>query len=37
MSECAGEFHMIGDCRSPRNIIAATSEGWTIARNIGRY
>ena len=37
LNGCAGEFHMIGDCRAPRNIIAATGEGWTAARNIGRY
>ena len=37
LSGFEGEFYMIGDCRSPRNIIAATSEGWTAARNIGRH
>lgn len=37
LNGCAGEFHMIGDCRAPRNIIAATGEGWTTARNIGRF
>ena len=37
LSGFEGEFYMIGDCRSPRNIIAATSEGWTVARNIGRH
>lgn len=32
---CAPEFHMIGDCVSPRNITAATSAAFTIARDIG--
>lgn len=32
---CAPEFHMIGDCVSPRNITAATSAAFTIAREIG--
>jgi NADPH-dependent 2,4-dienoyl-CoA reductase/sulfur reductase-like enzyme len=33
---CAPEFHMIGDCVSPRNITDATSEAFLIARNVGR-
>lgn len=37
LHDCAPEFQMIGDCRAPRNIFAATQEGWTAARNIGRY
>ena len=32
---CAPEFHMVGDCVSPRNITAATSAAFTIAREIG--
>ena len=36
LSYCAPEFHQIGDCRTPRSIIAATQEAYTIARNIGR-
>ena len=37
LSPCAPRFYQIGDCRSPRAIAAATAEGWTIARHIGRY
>lgn len=37
LSSCAPIFYQIGDCRSPRNICAATGEAWTVARNIGRY
>jgi len=33
----APEFHMLGDCVSPRNITDATSEAFMIARNIGRF
>ncbi len=29
------EFYQIGDCRAPRNIVAANREGWTAARSIG--
>ena len=32
---CAPEFYMLGDCVSPRNITAATSTAFTIARDIG--
>ena len=32
---CAPEFYMLGDCVSPRNITAATSAAFTIARDIG--
>ena len=34
---CAPEFHMLGDCVSPRNITDATAEAFMIARNIGRF
>jgi 2,4-dienoyl-CoA reductase-like NADH-dependent reductase (Old Yellow Enzyme family)/thioredoxin reductase len=34
---CAPEFHQIGDCLKVRNLMATTSEAWTIARNIGCY
>ncbi|MCL1828949.1 MAG: FAD-dependent oxidoreductase [Oscillospiraceae bacterium] len=34
---CAPEFYMLGDCVSSRNITAATSEAFMIARNIGRF
>ena len=33
---CAPEFHQIGDCRAPRNILQATMEGYNVARTIGR-
>ena len=33
---CAPEFHMIGDCLSPKNIEHATFTARTIVRNIGR-
>lgn len=35
-SACAGEFHQIGDCVVPKNILTATQASWTIARDIGR-
>lgn len=34
---CAPEFHMIGDCVVPKNIMSATSAAFTIARDIGVY
>ncbi len=37
LSSFAGEFYQAGDCRSPRTIIEATGEGWTMANMIGRY
>jgi pyruvate/2-oxoglutarate dehydrogenase complex dihydrolipoamide dehydrogenase (E3) component len=33
---CAPEFHQIGDCLSPKNIMAATTAAYTVARDIGR-
>ena len=36
LGACAPEFHMIGDCVSPRNITNATCEAFMISRNIGR-
>lgn len=33
---CAPEFHQIGDCLSPKNILQATQAAYTIARDIGR-
>jgi len=33
---CAPEFHQIGDCLGPKNIQAATSAAFHIARDIGR-
>jgi 2,4-dienoyl-CoA reductase-like NADH-dependent reductase (Old Yellow Enzyme family)/thioredoxin reductase len=35
LSGCAGEFHQIGDCAVPKNILAATQAAWTVAREIG--
>ena len=32
---CAPEFHMLGDCVSPRNIVSATGAAYTIARDVG--
>jgi len=37
LGSCAPEFYMIGDCRVPRNIAAATSAAYTVARDIGVY
>jgi 2,4-dienoyl-CoA reductase-like NADH-dependent reductase (Old Yellow Enzyme family)/NADPH-dependent 2,4-dienoyl-CoA reductase/sulfur reductase-like enzyme len=34
---CAPEFYMLGDCAAPRNIYAATSTAYDIARNLGRF
>jgi 2,4-dienoyl-CoA reductase-like NADH-dependent reductase (Old Yellow Enzyme family)/thioredoxin reductase len=34
---CAPEFHVIGDCSVPKNIMSATSAAFTIARDIGVY
>ncbi|MBN1191580.1 MAG: FAD-dependent oxidoreductase [Dehalococcoidales bacterium] len=31
---CAPEFHQIGDCLAPKNILQATSTAYTIARDI---
>jgi pyruvate/2-oxoglutarate dehydrogenase complex dihydrolipoamide dehydrogenase (E3) component len=32
---CAPEFYQIGDCVTPKNILAATQAAWTVARDIG--
>ncbi len=32
---CAPEFYMLGDCNAPKNIAAATSAAYTIARDVG--
>ncbi len=37
LRDCAPEFYQIGDCLSPRDLMATTSEAWTAARNIGCY
>ncbi len=34
---CAPLFYQIGDCVEPKNIYAANSAAYTIARDIGRY
>lgn len=34
---CAPEFYALGDCTQPRNIYAATSTAFTVARDIGRF
>ena len=36
LADCAPEFAMAGDCLSPRNIMAAVSEAYNAARDIGR-
>ena len=36
LSLCAGEFHMIGDCTTPKNVMDANREAYTVARSIGR-
>ena len=33
---CAPEFHLIGDCIRPGNVLAATRQAYAVARNIGR-
>ena len=35
LSQCAGEFIMLGDCQTPKNIIAATQTAHTAAMLIG--
>jgi NADPH-dependent 2,4-dienoyl-CoA reductase/sulfur reductase-like enzyme len=36
LHDCAPEFHQIGDCVTPKNILAATQAAYTIAKDIGR-
>ena len=36
LTMCAPEFHAIGDCIAPRNILATTRQAYGIAKNIGR-
>ena len=36
LSDFAGEFYYIGDCVTPKNILAATQAAYTVARDIGR-
>jgi NADH dehydrogenase FAD-containing subunit len=35
--DCAGQFHVLGDCVVPRTIGEATAAAMTIARDIGRF
>ena len=37
LSPCAGEFYQVGDCRRPRTILAATGDGWTAGKQVGRF
>ena len=37
LGACAPEFHMLGDCVSPRNITDANAEAFMTARNIGKF
>ena len=37
LSLSAPEFYQIGDCATPRNVMTATREAYTVARNLGRY
>lgn len=36
LSDCAPEFYQIADCISPKNIKNATTQAYSVARNIGR-
>jgi pyruvate/2-oxoglutarate dehydrogenase complex dihydrolipoamide dehydrogenase (E3) component len=36
LHDCAPEFFQIGDCATPRNIVAATKAAYAVARDIGR-
>jgi hypothetical protein len=36
LCDCAPEFFQIGDCVTPRNIVAATKAAYAAARDIGR-
>ena len=36
LRDCAGEFYMLGDCVTPKNILAATQTAFQLARDIGR-
>jgi pyruvate/2-oxoglutarate dehydrogenase complex dihydrolipoamide dehydrogenase (E3) component len=33
---CAPEFYQLGDCVTPKNILAATKAAYTVAKDIGR-
>ena len=36
LRDCAPEFYMLGDCVTPKNIVAATQAAFQLARDIGR-
>ncbi len=36
LENCAPEFYMLGDCVTPKNIVAATQAAFQLARDIGR-
>ena len=36
LRDCAGEFYMLGDCVTPKNIVAATQAAYQLAKDIGR-
>ncbi len=36
LRDCAKEFYMLGDCVTPKNIVAATQTAFQLARDIGR-
>jgi hypothetical protein len=36
-SSCAPEFHILGDCVTPKTIYNATSAAYEISRSIGVY
>jgi 2,4-dienoyl-CoA reductase-like NADH-dependent reductase (Old Yellow Enzyme family)/thioredoxin reductase len=35
--DCAPQFHIIGDCRSARNLMAAVNDAFCVARDVGRF
>ena len=36
LQDCAPEFYMLGDCVTPKNIVAATKAAFQLAKDIGR-
>ena len=36
LAQCAPEFYQIGDCVTPKNILAATQAAYAVANNLGR-
>jgi NADPH-dependent 2,4-dienoyl-CoA reductase/sulfur reductase-like enzyme len=35
--DCAPQFHMIGDCKDARNLMAAVNDAFYVARDVGRF